>query len=73
MINTDSFSLMPVMQISWDLCIPAGKSHKEKTCDKTYIQEIKCRLKVLLEATIEHHTEESITFLLYRGIKASIL
>lgn len=47
---------MPVMQISWDLCIPAGNSYKERNCDKTYTQELKRRLK----ATIEYHTEESI-------------
>lgn len=57
MINTDSFSSMPVMQISWDLCIPAGNSYKERNCDKTYTQELKWRLKVLLEATIKYHTE----------------
>lgn len=62
MINTGSFSSMPVMQIIWELCISAGKSYKEKNCDKTYIEELKQRLQVLLEATVEYHTEESITF-----------
>jgi len=73
MINTDSFSSMPVMQISWDLCIPIGKSYKEKNCNKTYVQELKQRLKVPLGATIEYHTKENIAFLLYRDIKASVM